>query len=54
MSIERTELLKLWNTNPFQCFPLETIECLASHPEIQNAEELELVLQKIVRNRMRL
>jgi len=51
MDIAREELVKLWRTNPFQCFPWETVKRVASNPEIKDVEDLEMTLQKIVRNR---
>ena len=51
MDIAREELMKLWRTNPFQCFPWETVKRVASNPAVKDVEDLEKTLQKIVRNR---
>ena len=51
MDIAREELMKLWRTDPFQCFPWETVKRVASNPAIKDVEDLEKTLQKIVRNR---
>jgi len=51
MDIAREELVKLWRTNPFQCFPWETVKRVASNPAIKDVEDLEMTLRKIVRNR---
>lgn len=49
--IPREELVRVWRTNPFQCFPWETIEILASNPNIKDVQDLEETLGKIVHNR---
>ena len=51
MDIAREDLMKLWRTNPFQCFPWETVKRVASNPAIKDVEDLEMTLRKIVRNR---
>ena len=51
MDIAREDLMKLWRTNPFQCFPWETVKRVASNPAIKDVEDLEIILGKIVRNR---
>lgn len=51
MNIAREDLMKLWKTDPFCCFPWETVKRVASNPEVKDVHELENVLNKIVANR---
>jgi len=51
MNIAREDLMKIWRTNPFQCFPWETVKRVASNPAVKDVEDLQEVLQKIVKNR---
>lgn len=51
MNIAREDLMKLWETDPFCCFPWETVKRIAANPDVKDVFELENVLNKIVKKR---